>query len=75
MHLKEIKAAIECILFVSGDPVSINEFHKVFDIDKSTFKKIMNQLIDYYNAEDKGLKIIEIEGSYQFTTKTKYSWR
>jgi segregation and condensation protein B len=72
MDINEIKAAIECILFITGDPVSLKELSTVFDMDKPTLKKIINQMIDGYKESNRGLKIIEIEGSYQFCTKPQY---
>ena len=72
MDIKEIKAVIECILFISGDPVSLKDFSTVFDMDKPTLKKIINQMIDDYKESNRGLQIIEIEGSYQFCTKPQY---
>ena len=72
MDIKEIKATIECILFVSGDSVSLTDFSRVFDIDKPTLKKIINQLIDYFKEDSRGLQIIEIGESYQISTKPQY---
>lgn len=72
MDIKEIKAALECIFFISGDPVPIKDLSNLFDIDKITLKKIINQMIDEYEEDNRGLRIIEINGSYQFSTKPQY---
>ncbi len=72
MEIKKVKGALECILFISGNPVSLKELLTVFDIDKIDLKKIINQMIDEYERDDRGLRIIEANGTYQFATKPEY---
>ncbi len=72
MEIREVKAALECLFFISGNPVALNDLSVVFDIDKTTLKRIINQMIDEYECDDRGLRIIEIDGSYQFSTKPEY---
>ncbi len=72
MNIKKVKAALECILFISGDAVQLKELSALFEIDKTTLKKIINQMIDEYEEEDRGLRIIEVNDSYQFSTKPQY---
>ncbi len=72
MEIREIKGALECILFISGDAVELKDLLTVFDIDKTTLKRILNQMIDEYERDDRGLRIIEANGTYQFATKPEY---
>ncbi len=72
MEIKEINAALECLLFISGDPISLKDLSSLFGVDKTTLRKIINNLMDEYEESTRGLKIIEIEGSYQFSTKPEY---
>lgn len=72
MEIKEIKAALECILFISGNPVALKDMQTVFEVDKITLKKIINQMIDEYERDDRGLRIIEANETYQFATKPKF---
>lgn len=69
MDIRKIKAVIECLLFVSGDPVSLKDLSNVLDVDQNTLKKIINQLIDDYEDSTRGIKLIEINGSYQLCSK------
>jgi len=69
MDIRKIKAVIECLLFVSGDPVSLKDLSSVLDVDQNTLKKIINQLIDDYEDNSRGIKLIEINGSYQLCSK------
>ena len=72
MDIKNIKAAVECILFVSGDPVSLKDLSGVLEIDQGTLKKIINQLMDDFDDETRGIKIIEMNGSYQLCSKPEF---
>ena len=71
MDIKEIKAAIECLLFVSGDPVTLKELSTVLEVDQATLRKIINQLMDDFEDETRGIKVIEINGSYQLCSKSE----
>jgi len=69
MDVKKAKAAIECMLFVSGDPVPLKDLSDVLEIDQETLKKIINQMIDDYKENTRGIKIVEINNSYQLCSK------
>lgn len=72
MDIREIKAIIEGLLFVAGDEVSIKEISTVLGIDEPTVRKIVNQMIDTYNEEGRGLQIIEVNNSYQLCTRPEH---
>ena len=36
---------------------------------ENTTRKIIHQMMDKYEAEDRGIRIIELEGSFQMCTK------
>lgn len=71
MDIKKIKAAVECLLFVSGDPVSLKELSSALEVDQATLKKIINQLTDDFDDETRGIKIVEINGSYQLCSRSE----
>lgn len=72
MDIKEIKSVIESLLYVAGDAVSLKELSIVLNIDESTVKKIINQMIDIYVEEKRGIQIIEVNNSYQFCTRPEH---
>lgn len=72
MDIKEIKSIIEGLLFVAGDSVSLKELAHVLSIDDNTVKRIVNQMIDTYNDEKRGIQIIEVNGSYQLCTRPEH---
>ena len=72
MDIKEIKSVIESLLFVAGDAVPLTEISSVLGVEETTVKRIINQMIDYYNEEQHGLQIIEVNNSYQFCTRPEH---
>jgi len=64
-----MKAVIEAILFTMGEAVEISKLCTALDTDKKTVKEVVNELKEEYEAKDGGMKIIEIEDSYQMCTK------
>lgn len=71
MQLNKLKAAIEAILFSIGDSVHINKLSEALEIDKVTTKKIITSLIDEYESNERGIRIIEINSSYQMCSKSE----
>lgn len=69
MELKKIKAQIEAILFTIGDTVELHRIAGAIGHDEETTKKIILSMMDEYEAEDRGIRIIELDDAYQLCTK------
>lgn len=72
MILNEYETIIESILFVSGEPVLINDIAMALDIDISLAKTLVQELSYKYATNKRGINIIEIENSYQMCTNPIY---
>lgn len=72
MEITKIEATIEAILFSIGDAVHINKIAEVIEQDKKTTKRILNDMIDRYANEDRGIQLVALEESYQLCTKPVY---
>ena len=72
MEIKQLEGAIEAILFTMGDAVEIGQIAKAIQQDKPTTEKLIHNLMDKYQDEGRGIRIIELENSYQLCTKTEY---
>ncbi len=72
MELEKIEAAIEAVLFSIGDAVHINKLSEVLGQDKLTTKRIIANMCDRYEVENRGIRIIGIEESYQMCSKPEY---
>lgn len=70
VEIKKYEAVIEAILFTMGDAVEVDKIANAIGHDVDTTKKLINNLKDRYDAEERGINIIELENSYQMCTKT-----
>ena len=69
MNIKEMEAVVEAILFTMGESVEVSRIAKVIEQDTETTRKIIRNLKDKYEAEERGICIIELEDSFQMCTK------
>lgn len=60
-----MKAAIEAILFVAGQPIALAELAAAIDCDVKTTRSLVTELSEQYKAEQRGILIAEIDGRYQ----------
>ena len=72
MENKKIEGIIEAILFAAGRPVKIEEFILNLEINKEEIEKIIKQMQNDYEKENRGIELIKIENSYQLCTKKEY---
>ena len=69
----KIKSAIEAMLFVAGEPLNIKDIYTNLELDRKTVKEILNELAEDFKSESRGIKLINIDDSYQFVTKPENS--
>ncbi len=69
----DIKAAIEAILFVSGERVATQELLDILEIPESDLKMIIQELMLDYQQEKRGLQIMALDGGYIMATKAEYA--
>lgn len=69
MEIQKIEAAIEAILFTMGESVEAEKIAQAIGHDVATTKKIIHNMMDKFNDENRGIKICELENSYQMCTK------
>lgn len=66
---KTIKSAIESMMFVWGEPLSIKEIADIFNVDKKDIYECCKQLQEEYEQEGRGIVIREVNKSFQFVTR------
>lgn len=69
MEIKKLQGAIEAILFTMGESVDLGRIAAAIEHDEETTRKIIHNMMDSYDAEDRGIRILELEGSFQMCTK------
>lgn len=70
--VEHTKAAIEAVLFAMGDSLELSKIAKAIDHDTETTRKVLQNMMDDYQKEDRGIRIIELENAYQLCTKQEY---
>lgn len=69
MEISRIEGIIEAILFTMGDSVELSKIAIAIEQDEETTRKIIHNMMDKYEQEDRGIRIIELEDSFQMCTK------
>ena len=69
MKIKETEAAIEAILFAMGGSVELPRIARAIGVDEKTTGRIIRNMMDRYQEENRGIQIIELENSFQMCTK------
>ena len=69
VEINRLESAIEAILFTMGDSVELGKIASAIEHDEETTRKIVHQMMDKYQAEDRGIQIVELEDSFQLCTK------
>ena len=72
MEIKKTEAAIEAILFAMGGSVEASDIAKAIGVDTETTIKMIHNIMDRYQEEDRGIQIIELENAFQMCTKKEY---
>ena len=65
MKIDEMESVIEAILFVSGKEVSLSVIADTLEMDKATTRAVIKSLAEKYESRKSGIRIIELDGSYQ----------
>lgn len=71
MEEKNYKAIIEAILFTIGESVELEKIADAIELDKKTTKKLINEMMQEWNDEGRGVAIMELDGAYQMCTRTE----
>ncbi len=69
MELNKLEATIEAILFATGDAIDLDSIAKCIEHDNETTRKIINNMMDKFSSDDRGIHIVELEDSFQMCTK------
>jgi len=68
----DLVGAVEAIVFVADEPVTIKLLAEVLGEDKQAIEASIEHLVSEYENRDSGLQIREVAGGWQIATKTEY---
>ena len=72
MEIERNKAIIEAILYSAGREVKMTELMSALELGANEIANIIESMKEDYKNLNRGIEIIEIEGSYQLCTKKEY---
>ncbi|MFH1191755.1 MAG: SMC-Scp complex subunit ScpB [Candidatus Omnitrophota bacterium] len=74
MEENNLKSALEALIFASEKPITIEQIKKVLgDLDTVGINKIIAELKIEYEAQNRGMRIIEIAGGFQMITNSNFA--
>ena len=72
MENQKLEAIIEAILFTMGDSVEVSRLAAALELSEAWVREIVRRMMERYEEEDRGIRIVELENSFQLCTKTEY---
>ncbi len=69
MEISRLEGIIEAILFTMGDSVELSKIAAAIGHDEETTRKVIHNMMDKYETDDRGIHIIELGDSFQMCTK------
>ena len=69
MEISRLEGIIEAILFTMGESVELSKIALAVGHDEDTTRKVIHNMMDKLNGSDRGVRIIELEDSFQMCTK------
>lgn len=69
----DIKAAIEALLFASGEQIGSLELSEALHISEVELRQIIEEMIGEYQQLNRGIQILIIDGGYSLATKPEFA--
>lgn len=66
-------SAIECILFVSGEPVSLVQLQRALDVTSIEMTAIIHGMEQLYREEERGIQLYVTDETVQLVSNRKYA--
>ena len=73
MNPSEIKAIVESLLFASGTPIALRRLAEVIGVAQAEVRAAVMLLIEECADVERGVRLVEVAGGYQFRTAAEYA--
>ena len=73
MKFSERMAAVEAVLFASGEPIELEKLAAACEMDKDEALRIIERLNDRYKEQECAFEIGKLGESYQMMTKARFA--
>ena len=71
MDQTRAEAVIEAVLFTMGESVEIGRLADVIEEDVKTTRKILKDMEERYDKEDRGISLVQFDNAVQLSTKSE----
>ena len=73
MEIKQYQAAIEAILFASGEPVPVSRLALALELDEETTRRIAEDWAQDVNTREGGMTALRLDDQYQLCSSKAYA--
>ncbi len=73
MDVKELRAAVEAVVFASGEPISVPRLAEVFEQDEATIVRVADDWMNELNMRAGGIMAVKLDDQYQICTRKEYA--
>lgn len=73
MDIKQYQAAIEAVVFASGEPISASRLAQVLELDEETVTRIADDWMNDVNTRVGGMMAVKLNDAYQLCTRKEYA--
>jgi segregation and condensation protein B len=68
-----LSSAVECLLFVAGEPLNLQDMARALQCDEYIAEKALRELQLRLGESGSGLQVVKIAGGWQLATRMEYS--
>lgn len=72
MNSKKIQSIIESLLFIWGEPLGLKDISNILGLNEIESEKILNNMMEEFDQEERGLKIVRTKNNYQLCTRPEH---
>lgn len=73
MNQKQIRAAVEAMLFAAADPISADKLAQAVQLPQASVEAALEDLHTRYQREDSGLCLLHLDTRWQLSTKAEWA--
>ncbi len=73
MKASKLQAAVEAILFASGEPVELEKIAEVLEIEPEVCEQIILNLSAKLDERNSGICVLKLDNMYQLSSRTEYA--
>ena len=71
--MKDLKTALEAVLFAAGESVPVGRLSLVFAVEQDEILKVAKELSDEYEQEHRGIRLLRMDNRLQLCSAPEYA--